>query len=118
MMPFKDPKQEKEYEAERYLKNKEKILQNKKEYYKQKTLTKKYGITPEDYDNMYNQQNGCCKICSMHQVNLKAALCVDHCHITGKVRGLLCHKCNLLIGHAKDDINVLQNAIKYLNENT
>lgn len=47
---------------------------------------------------------------------LKRILGVDHCHITGKVRGLLCMKCNSAIGFFNDDINLLQLAIKYLKE--
>ena len=43
---------------------------------------------------------------------------IDHSHETGKVRGLLCHNCNMLLGHSKDNINTLENAIMYLNKST
>ena len=68
-----------------------------------------YGITPEEYDQMLEEQNGCgiCgkKFSSYH---------VDHCHDTGKVRGILCHNCNIMLGHSFDDITTLTNAITYL----
>jgi hypothetical protein len=112
----------KEKRAAAYQANKNKILAQQKEYYETKKkdllLMKNFKMTPEDYNKMFEDQFGCCKICGIHQVNLKSTLCVDHCHTTGKIRGLLCHQCNLFIGNAKDDINILENAIKYLNENT
>lgn len=82
-----------------------------------KTLATKYGINEEIYNEMYNEQNGCCKICGTHTSHLSERLAVDHCHSTGKVRGLLCRFCNLMIGNAYDDTNILKNAIKYLEEN-
>ena len=75
---------------------------------------KKYGITLEEYNTMFEQQNGCCAICNIHQVELKRHLYVDHDHSTNKVRALLCHHCNSLLGYAKDNIEILQVAIAYL----
>ena len=79
---------------------------------------KQYGLTFERYTEMFNNQKGCCKICNRHlsEVNKgkKKALCVDHCHTTGIVRGLLCDKCNRGIGLFNDDIAMLQKAITYL----
>lgn len=96
----------KEYRAA----NKEEIKYQKKEY----SLLKNYKITLNDYNILFNKQNGCCKICGVNELLLKGSLCVDHCHSTGKVRGLLCKACNLMIGNAKDDINTLNRAIIYL----
>lgn len=73
-----------------------------------------YGIGPEDYRSMLVQQNHSCKICKTHENNLKRRLFVDHCHETGKVRGLLCQYCNTMLGNAKDNVLVLQSAIAYL----
>lgn len=67
-----------------------------------------------DYNKLFIEQNGCCKICKRPQTEFKKKLAVDHCHITGKTRGLLCNNCNTILGHAKDNIKTLQNAIKYL----
>ena len=54
-----------------------------------------YGITTKDWDEMYSRQRGCCAICEIHQSKLKRRLQVDHNHNTGKVRGLLCPRCNV-----------------------
>lgn len=78
---------------------------------------RKSGITADDYNEMYNIQNGSCKICVVHQSHLAERLAVDHCHTTGKVRGLLCRYCNLMLGNASDEVAILENAIKYLQEN-
>lgn len=75
---------------------------------------KMYGLSIEDYDKMVDEQGGCCKICKTHSLDLKERLHVDHNHITGKIRGLLCRKCNLLLGHSEDDPEILLNAALYL----
>lgn len=69
----------------------------------------RHGITIEIYDSMYDKQNGKCAIC-----NLSIKLCVDHNHTSGKVRGLLCFHCNTALGLFKDDLKILNSAIKYL----
>lgn len=64
-------------------------------------IHRQYGISLETYDKMFSEQNGCCAICSKPiahglEPNVKVGLkaCVDHCHATGRVRGMLCHYCN------------------------
>ena len=79
-------------------------------------LRSKYGIELEDYNDMFVLQNGKCAICGKHQTELKKALHIDHCHSTGKIRGLLCGNCNRGIGMLKDDIENLKCAILYLNK--
>ena len=79
-----------------------------------KGVCKSKGITPEEYNVLFNQQLGCCKICGKHQTELKKKLFIDHCHITKKVRGLLCQKCNTAIAFLNDNIQSLKNAIEYL----
>ena len=61
------------------------------------------------------QQNRCA-ICKVKQEELDYDLVLDHDHVTGRIRGLLCHKCNTGIGLLQDDPDILQNAIDYLNE--
>ena len=75
-------------------------------------LKKNYGIRIEDYEKMFIDQNGLCKICLSD--NGGKTLHVDHCHSTGKVRGLLCSKCNTALGLFNDNIKTLSNAIIYL----
>ena len=70
-----------------------------------------YGLTTEDYHRMLMEQNDACAICKQ---NSCVRLCVDHCHATGKVRGLLCHKCNSGLGLYNDDSNRLREAAAYV----
>lgn len=94
-----------------------KVIEERKKarLYERKLILKNvYGITVEKYNEMFNEQNGCCAICGEHQTSLKKSLAVDHCHTSGEVRGLLCTNCNLLLGYATDDTKVLSNAINYL----
>lgn len=69
-----------------YLANKDKARAYKLKY--------SYGLTPEEYQEMYDTQDGLCAIC--HESPIE---CVDHDHSTNKVRGLLCSRCNLCLGH-------------------
>lgn len=87
---------------------------------REKSLIKKYGINLEQYQMIHDSQKGLCKICGNTETSLQPNgkdikdLCVDHCHKTNKVRGLLCHNCNAGIGHFNDDVKKLQSAIIYL----
>jgi len=69
-----------------------------------------YGISLEDYDVMFERQGGACAICKRTGLTL----CVDHCHLTGEVRGLLCIRCNSAIGFCSDDPALLLAAAAYL----
>ena len=79
-------------------------------------LKRDYGINIEEYDLVFKQQNGLCAICKQKSTHRSGALFVDHDHASGKLRALLCNPCNLLLGHSKDDISILEEAIKYLNK--
>jgi ribosomal protein S30 len=81
-------------------------------------LISKYGKTLDEYNAMWFSQNGCCKICEKHQLALPKALAVDHDHITGVVRGLLCIKCNDMLGRAYDNPQILLAGAKYLKDQT
>lgn len=92
----------------------------------QKTRLKKYGLTPEAYIALYESQNGKCKICQSAQVgetgggkpkNAYWSFDIDHDHVSGRVRGLLCRHCNLMLGHAADNPTILIRAIQYLKGN-
>lgn len=75
-----------------------------------------YGLTPEQYLDLYNSQNGKCAICKK-EPETKRGLAIDHNHETGKVRGLLCHHCNIGIGNFMENIDLMNDAIIYLKEN-
>ena len=72
------------------------------------------GAVGGGFDEMYKTQNGKCLICGVTESCLGHRLAVDHCHTTGKIRGLLCKSCNTAIGNFKDNIDNLKNAIIYL----
>lgn len=77
-----------------------------------------YGISEEDYQRMVEAQGGLCAICNRpERMKFKGALkrlAVDHCHMTGDVRGLLCHACNCAIGKLGDAPDLLRAAANYL----
>lgn len=75
-----------------------------------------YGISIDTYNTLFKLQEGCCKVCRKHQSEFKRALSVDHCHTTGKVRGLLCSGCNTALGHVKDNPDILKSLIQYLED--
>lgn len=71
-----------------------------------------YGISLDDYNKMLNKQNNRCAICFKPR-----KLVVDHNHYTNKVRGLLCGPCNLILGSIRDNVGILDMAVKYLEVN-
>lgn len=81
-----------------------------------KRLLECYGLSLEQWNEMFIKQNGCCAVCLRHQTEVpKQRLQVDHNHETGKIRGLLCGPCNMAIGLFRDDTHSLSKAIQYLN---
>ena len=90
-----------EYQRERYRTGKGKTYMK----------LRKYGITQEDYEALFERQEGKCAICRKES---SKALKVDHCHETSRVRGLLCLSCNVGLGHFQDCAELLDLAAKYL----
>jgi hypothetical protein len=82
-------------------------------YHKNTYRYAKYGITKEQFDELFKNQNGKCPICT---IDLKEEIHIDHDHLTGQVRGVLCGKCNKGLGQFNDNIESLTNAIKYLSK--
>lgn len=110
-------------------KNKKKYLYSVSKYRKTHTdkikdykLKTNYGISLEQYNLLFEKQNGKCAICgnsesAVHNFTKQIQkLAVDHCHKTKKIRGLLCQDCNRGIGKFHDDVIILSNAIKYLTQ--
>lgn len=126
----REAKRRKEY----YAQNKDKLTAKTREYYhkhkeenkeyrreysrthrketKNRSLLRYYGINLEQYNIMYDEQEGKCFTCKTHHKDLV----VDHNHNTGKVRKLLCNKCNLALGYVKDNVEILQSMIVYLEQ--
>jgi hypothetical protein len=73
-----------------------------------------YGISVTEYGNRLNKQDHCCALCRTHKDKFRYALSVDHCHKTGKIRGLLCGTCNMTIGYLGDDVESFERIIRYL----
>jgi hypothetical protein len=81
---------------------------------KNSELKKMFGITLEEYNSLRESQGYSCAICGKSEEDTHSDLAVDHCHVSGKIRGLLCASCNMALGLLKDDKQLLQSAIKYL----
>ena len=79
---------------------------------REQTLVRKYGVTQAKYEEMLEKQNGGCGICDAKP--MKRALCVDHDHKTGVVRGLLCRSCNQALGKFGDSVESLRRVMHYL----
>ena len=85
--------------------------EQKKKTNRRKHLRESYNMSIADYQELYDLQSGLCAIC-----NLELKLYVDHCHNTGKIRGLLCNKCNSGIGFLQDDPKIIAKALSYVGE--
>lgn len=97
-----DPEKDRQYQRQWYSQNKEAARGHK--------LKQLYSLTLDDYERMVAAQGGRCAACGI----VPKRLVVDHCHTTGKVRGILCCGCNRAIGHARDDLRVLASLVMYL----
>lgn len=110
-----------EENKEYYAAYSKKYNKDKKEYFRQKSrdrlLKIKYNMGAEDYTTMLSEQNGGCAICGSPPEE-GCFLKVDHCHNSEKVRGLLCNNCNTGIGLLKEDIDIMEKAIKYIKEHS
>jgi hypothetical protein len=116
----------KEYQRAWYFAHKEGVKAQKAEWRAanpEKVLgyarRRKYGVTSDQYQALYAAQRGTCKICkgSRPQTSPRGGqkpLAVDHCHATGRIRGLLCNKCNAGLGMLDDSIDLLRAALAYL----
>ena len=87
-----------------------------KDYYRNRSLVARYGITLEEYNKMLKSQHSKCGICGIHEKHCDKKLAVDHDHTTGLVRKLLCQHCNTGLGQFRDNKEFLAKAISYLEE--
>ena len=129
----KDTRDRKEYHKEYMIKNKEKLAEKKEEKRKftkllapkkiltdpkilnrRSTLKRKFNLTEYDWNVMLAEQEFKCKICQSVNPGGQGAFHTDHCHKTGKIRGLLCSNCNIGLGFFKDSPELLEKAAEYL----
>jgi hypothetical protein len=89
--------------------------------YYRRMLARKYGLTPTAVEDMLTAQDGSCAICKTtnplgegNTSTANSSFCVDHCHTTGRIRGMLCNACNRGLGFFRDSKENLRNAIAYL----
>lgn len=88
-----------------------------------KGLKRRYNITLQYYNELFEKQKGVCKICGKPEIAIDKVsknvknLSVDHNHVNGAIRGLLCGKCNVALGLLNDNISLLESAMQYLKEN-
>lgn len=89
--------------------------QEKPDLVRSTKLKYEYGITLEQKDEMLAAQGGCCAICATDKPNgAHQRFVVDHCHDTGRVRGILCHACNVALGGLGDTVESVERAVLYL----
>ena len=84
-------------------------------------LKKNFGLTVEEYQVIQNTQNNLCLICGNPETKTSKdgnifRLSIDHCHLCSVIRGLLCQRCNALLGFVEEDIEVLERAILFIKE--
>jgi hypothetical protein len=97
---------------------------NKKNPVKIKTyyLKRMYGLDYESYIRLLEAQNGLCYLCNKPETQKRRgvtiSLAIDHCHVSGKVRKLLCARCNTVIGMIEEDLPLLEKMMKYLKDHT
>jgi hypothetical protein len=84
------------------------------ERYKDYHRKKNYDLPAGEYDRMLSAQGGQCAICKTSDPKGKGSFHVDHCHETDRIRGLLCHNCNVGLGHLQHRSDLLESAISYL----
>jgi protein-arginine kinase activator protein McsA len=97
------------YYANRRIEKYKQVREYEKKFHTERRLRYEYGITMETYKDMLKSSNGKCAICEK-----ESKLVIDHCHSTGKVRGLLCQTCNKGLGLFYDNKETLNRAIDYL----
>ena len=112
-----------EYDKKYRAENVDKVRESSKKYYAEnidkfraRSLQNRYGIGHEEYLELFEKQDGKCKICETTSNRKLKHFAVDHCHDTGDVRGLLCSNCNTAIGLLKDNPDLLRTAAKYIEE--
>lgn len=114
-------------QAERYQRIKdndpekhEKIIKQSLNYYHRvrPDLKRSYGLTLDQYQSMLDKQQNCCEICKVNFNTLNKNPSVDHSHLTGKVRDLLCNHCSTILGLCKENVSILESTVQYIKKHS
>lgn len=106
-MPYKD--------RDKYLSTQRGYYKKNPETYKWRVRLNNYGISKEDFFSLLEKQDNKCALCGKTFVSLFGRdLCIDHCHDTNKIRGLLCMPCNVGLGMLGDNEEGLMKALEYI----
>ena len=118
-----NPDKRKEQKRRHYEKHKDKIDQRAKDWYENNkerhvnnALLRKYGVTLDQYNLLRAQQDFRCAVCNAHETDVGKQMFVDHDHVTGKIRKLLCTKCNVGIGMLQDNPAIMERAATYIRD--
>lgn len=118
-----NPGKKKEQKRRHYEKHKDRIDQRAKDWYENNkerhinnALLRKYGVTLDQYNLLRAQQDFRCAVCDAHETDIGKQMFVDHDHVTGKIRKLLCTKCNVGIGMLQDNPDIMERAAKYIRD--
>lgn len=115
-------KEDRKKNPEKYRRMERNKVAKNRNLYQELPLLRMYKISREQYRQMFIDQNNKCKICELEETRKSRTtgetcrLTLDHCHETGKVRGLLCHRCNVGIGGLRHDSQLMLKAIEYLKQ--
>ena len=120
-MGYADPETRARYQSEYYERNRDELRAKMKVWWhsdagkshKFRRTLRRYGLTQECWDQLWDQQAAKCAGC-IRPLVLGASTHIDHCHVTGRVRGLLCSECNLAIGKLRDSVSTLRRLADYL----
>ena len=112
-MPYKDPKKRAECKRRWQENNKEKA----KKAASDRKYKRRYGITKQQKDEMFEAQGFGCASCGTKEPTNNKFWHVDHCHSSGKVRGILCQRCNHALGLLDDDITKILALANYMHKN-
>jgi len=105
-----------------FLDNPERVTEYRSQYNRMYRISKEYGLSPQEYEEINKNQGGLCAICGQPETQMYNSevrvghLCIDHDHVTNKIRGLLCMRCNRAIGLFLDNAQLLKKASEYLEE--
>ena len=107
-----NPERAKQFSRDYHAANRKTILERNKWY----KIERQFGLTKDGFFEMLAAQGNACACCKTDDPNTRGGKgwCVDHCHSTGKVRGILCSHCNTALGLANDNVEILESLITYL----